>query len=446
MVHLCTIYADVPKESYQKGTTVVRRSPLLVIFLTVFIDLLSVGIILPLLPYYVKIIEQADNPLLADHRALIVGALAAAFSLMQFLFAPMLGALSDRYGRRPVLLISLLGTTISYIMLGLAHGLIGFGVEIVLITLFCARILDGITGGNISISQAYIADTTTPENRARGMGMIGAAFGLGFMIGPALGGLLSTISLSMPAFVAASISFISVILGFFALPESLPPERRRRVPIIQMNPVSRLRGVLVNQRLRPLLIGMFLIYVAFAGLQSNFAVFTDSRFGFDALDNAMLFAFIGLIAVIVQGFLMRSLAPRFGEERLVLSGLMLMAATFGLIAVVPQAWMLYPVIGLLAAGSGMVTPSLTSLISQRVSPQEQGMTLGGTQALNSLSMITGPLLAGVVFDVVASTAPYTLGMVLIVAAIATLSLTFRVALPARQALDHASSGATLIME
>lgn len=424
----------------------VRRSPLLVIFLTVFIDLLSVGIILPLLPFYVKIIEQADNPLLADHRALIVGALAAAFSLMQFLFAPMLGALSDRYGRRPVLLISLLGTTISYIMLGLAHGLIGFGVEIVLITLFCARILDGITGGNISIAQAYIADTTTPENRARGMGIIGAAFGLGFMLGPALGGLLSTISLSTPAFVAACISFISVIFGFFALPESLPPERRRRVPIIQMNPVSRLRGVLVNQRLRPLLIGMFLIYVAFAGLQSNFAVFTDSRFGFDALDNAMLFAFIGLVAVIVQGFLMRSLAPHFGEERLVLSGLMLMAATFGLIAVVPQAWMLYPVIGLLAAGSGIVTPSLTSLISQRVSPQEQGMTLGGTQALNSLSMITGPLLAGVVFDVVASTAPYTLGMVLIVAAIATLSLIFRVALPARQALDHASSGATLIME
>lgn len=423
-----------------------RRSPLLVIFLTVFIDLLSVGIILPLLPYYVKIIEQADNPFLADHRALIVGALAAAFSLMQFLCAPVLGALSDRYGRRPVLLISLLGTTISYIMLAMAHRLISFGIEIVLITLFSARILDGITGGNISIAQAYIADTTTPENRARGMGVIGAAFGLGFMIGPALGGLLSTVSLSTPALVAACISFISVIFGFFALPESLPPERRHRMPVVQMNPIARLRWVVTNQHLRPLLLGMFLLYVAFAGLQSNFAVFTDVRFGFDALDNAMLFAFIGLIAVIMQGFLIRPLASRFGEERLALSGLMLMAATFGLIAVVPQAWMLYPVIGGLAAGSGMVTPSLTSLLSQRVSPQEQGMTLGGMQALNSLSMIIGPLLAGLVFDLVETDAPYIFGMFLIIGAIATLGLSFRITPRPRPTLDQATAGATLIME
>lgn len=397
-----------------------QRSPLIFIFLTVFIDLLSVGIVIPLLPYYVKIVEQASNPLLADNRALIVGALTASYSLMQFLFAPVLGALSDRFGRRPVLLISLVGTGVAYLLLGFADRFIFLGVEVVIAMFFLARILGGIAGGIIATAQAYIADSTPPEERAKGLGLIGAAFGLGFMLGPAFGGLLSTVSLEAPAFAAAIITFANLIFGILKLPESLPPEQRTRVPFAKMNPVSRLSGVVGNASIRPLLLGLLLLNFGFAGLQSNFAVFSDVRFGFEPLDNALIFAFIGFMAVVMQGFLIRKLAPRFGEARLAVVGLTLMTISFGLVAQVTQAWMLYPALGLLAAGSGMATPSLTSLISRRVSSREQGSTLGGTQALASLMMVVGPLYAGFAFDTIGVAAPYLSGFVLASAAVAII--------------------------
>ena len=422
-----------------------QRSPMAFIFLTVFIDLLGAGIVLPLLPYYVKFIEQSSSPWLSDNRAIVVGALAASFSLMQFLFAPVLGALSDRFGRRPVLLISLFGTGISYILFGMADRLIGLGVEAVLAMLFAARILDGITGGNISTAQAYIADSTTPENRAKGMGLIGAAFGLGFMLGPALGGLLSGISLSAPAFVAAGLSLANVAFGFFMLPESLPRERRVSVPFLKMNPIARLSGVLANRAIRPLLAGIFLLNLAFAGMQSNFAVYGDARFGFGPRENAFIFAFIGLMAVVMQGFLIRRLVPRFGEARLALAGLALMTLAFALIAFAPQAWMLYPIMGLLAAGSGMATPSLTSLVSRRVSPQEQGATLGGTQALNSLTMVFGPLLAGLLFDAVGIRAPYEVGALLVATGLALIAAALRAA-PAPASSQAQPHGAPIRVE
>lgn len=399
------------------------------IFLTVFIDLLGAGIVLPLLPYYVKIIEQSSSNALADNRAIIVGLLAASFSLMQFVCAPILGALSDRFGRRPVLLISLLGTGISYIVFGLADRLIGLGAAAMLAVLFGARILDGITGGNISTAQAYIADITTPENRAKGLGMIGAAFGLGFMLGPALGGLLSGISLEAPAFAAATLALANVVFGYFMLPESLPPEKRTAVPLAKMSPVARLRGVLGNPAIRPLLAGIFMLNLAFAGMQSNFAVYSDARFGFGPAENAFIFAFIGLMAVIMQGFLLRRLVPRFGETRLAVVGLALMATAFGLIALAPQPWTLYPIMGLLAAGSGLATPSLTSLVSRRVPAQAQGATLGGAQALNSLTMVLGPLLAGALFDTVGLQAPYVVGGLLVAIALVIIALAVRAPAP-----------------
>lgn len=396
------------------------RSPMLFLFLTVLIDLLGVGIVLPLMPYYVKIVEQSSIPWLADNRAIVVGALTASFALMQFLFAPMLGALSDRYGRRPILLVSLLGSALSYALFGVAEYLSFLGVETVLTILFLGRILSGITGASISTAQAYIADVTAPEDRARGMGMIGAAFGLGFMLGPALGGLLSTISLATPAFFAACLSLANVVFGYFNLPELLPPERRTVAPARGMNPLERVSALLRRPSIQPLLIGVFLLNLAFASLQSNFAVFSDVRFGFGPLDNALIFTLVGLLAVLMQGILIRRLVLAFGEARLALAGMTIMAIGFIAIAFVPEAWMLFPAVGVVAVGGGMATPSLTSLISRRVAAHEQGSTLGGTQATTSLTMIAGPVFAGVTFDGIDAGAPYYLGGILIAAAVAVV--------------------------
>ena len=407
-----------------------QRSPMLFIFLTVFIDLLGAGIVLPLLPYYVKIVEQTDNSWLIDQRALIVGGLVASFSLMQFLFAPIFGALSDRYGRRPLLLFSMVGTSVAYLMFGLSDRLLPWGAEAVLLALFLSRIVAGATGASISTAQAYIADITTPEARAQGLGMIGAAFGLGFMFGPAIGGLLSTVSLELPAFVAAVLALGNFGLGFFMLRESLPIEQRSPISLERLNPFNRLRGVLTNTSIRMLVIGTLLLNFAFAGLQSNFAVYSDARFGFTAADNAYVFTFIGFMAVLTQGFLIRKLMPRFGEGRLALVGLVLMVVSFALTAIAPLAWMLFPIMGLLALGSGMATPSITSLISRRVSAQEQGATLGGTQALTSLTMVVGPLFAGYIFGAIGMSAPYIVGALLLVAATVIIASAVRSSLAA----------------
>ncbi|NJP07177.1 MAG: TCR/Tet family MFS transporter [Chloroflexaceae bacterium] len=379
-------------------------SPKILLFLIAFINMVGVGIILPLLPYYVKIIEQSGNPLLADNRAFVVGALTASYALMQFLFVPVLGALSDRVGRRPVLLVSLLGTAFSYILLAMADSFLFLGIEVVLIVLFTARILDGITGGTISTIQAYIADTTTPEERSKGMGLIGAAFGLGFMLGPAIGGLFSTISLQAPALVAAGVSFAGVIAGYFLLPESLAPAQRTQIPVAKMNPLNQFRGLIANRSLNVFIGGMFLFYLAFSGMQSNFAVFTDVQFGFTPLDNALVFALVGLVTVIVQGVLIGKLIPRFGEARLAVTGLALTSLWFALIPMVTSGWMLYPLLMLLALSSGIATPSITGLISQRAPADQQGRVLGSTNALVSLTMVLGPLYAGFIFDVLGASA------------------------------------------
>lgn len=401
------------------------RSPLVFIFLTIFIDLLGIGIVLPLLPEYVKIVEQSTWPWLAENRAFIVGALTASYALMQFLFAPVLGALGDRFGRRPVLLLSLVGAGLSYLVFALAEQLTFLGVETVIGLLFLARIAAGITGASISTAQAYIADVTPPNERARGLGMIGAAFGLGFMLGPALGGLLANVSLHAPALFAAALSFANATFGFFRLPESLPPEKRVQSHVRDLNPIKRLLSVAGDQRVQPFILGSVLFNLAFAGLQSNFPVYSDERFGFSPQQNAFVFAFIGLIAVIVQGFLIRKLVARFGEARLTIVGLILMAIGFAATGLATAGWMLFPAIGLVALGSGMVTPSLTSLVSQSVSAQEQGATLGGVQSYNSLMMVAGPLLAGMLFDLVGQTAPYLIGAGLLAASLVVLYGTLR---------------------
>ena len=393
-----------------------RHSPLLFIFITVFVDLLGYGMVIPLLPFYVT--RQSGG-------AAVAGALGSLYALMQLLSGPVLGALSDAYGRRPVLLVCLLGTACAYLLLGLANSLT---------MIFVAVMVDGITGGNLTTAQAYIADVTAPEARTRGLGLVGAAFGLGLMTGPALGGLLSLYGLWAPAFVACAIALSNVLFGLFVLSESLPPERRTAaLTWPRLNSVAQLIGLFRLAPIRVLMVTLFTLNLAFAGLQTNFPLYSHARFGWDAVRNGIFFAYVGVCAVLIQGVLLGRLQPRFGEARLVVSGLALMAIGLAGLAVAPWDWTLYPIVGLVALGTGLSIPSLTSLISRRVAASEQGRVMGGTQALLSLTMILGPTMAGLSFERVGTSAPYWLGGLLAAAALLIAHLALRQTHPLTEA-------------
>jgi DHA1 family tetracycline resistance protein-like MFS transporter len=382
-----------------------RRSPLLFLFVTVFVDMIGYGIVIPLLPFYVR--QYASG-------AVLIGLLGSLYAAMQFVGGPFLGGLSDRAGRRPVLLLCLSGASLAYLLLGLGD---------TLLLLVTAVVLAGGAGGTQATAQAYIADSTAPEDRARGLGLIGAAFGLGLIAGPVLGGLLSLFSLGAPAFAASALALSNVVFGLFVLPESLPAEHRAPTPILRLNPVSQLGGVLKMGDIRALLLAVFLLNLSFAGLLINFPLFSNVRFGWSATVNAFFFAFVGLCAVLTQGVLLGRLQPRLGDKSLLLGGLALMALNLALIALVPLGWMLYPVVGVLAIGTGLAIPALTALISRRASDREQGKIMGGQQAILSLTLILGPVLSGLSFDHLGIPSPYWIGSLLTILALLAATAT-----------------------
>jgi MFS transporter, DHA1 family, tetracycline resistance protein len=373
------------------GSRVRRIVPKSFIFVTVFVDMLGYGIVIPLLPIYIE--RQASG-------GTLVGVLGALYALAQSIGGPVLSGLSDQYGRRPVLLACLLGTALAYLLLGLADSLW---------LLTAAILLDGITGGNISTAHAYIADGTAPEERSSGFAIIGAAFGLGMIAGPIISGILSQQSLSTPAFVAAAIASANMLIGLLFLPESLAPEHRSRRRLVELNPISQLVTALRPVDLRGLLMTILLLNLAFSGLQSNFPIFSRTRFGWDATHNAFFYAFVGTCSVVTQAVLLGRLRPRVGERRLALGGLALMTATLGFMAVAWQSWMLFPIVALLAIGTNLSIPCLTSLISARVGPSSQGQLMGSLHIVLNLAMIGGPLIAGLTFDYIGAAAPYALG-------------------------------------
>jgi DHA1 family tetracycline resistance protein-like MFS transporter len=378
-------------------------SPVPTLFLIVFVDLVGFGLVIPLLPFYA--VRFAASPQQ-------VTLLLAIYSLMQLFSAPLWGRLSDRVGRRAVLTVSMAASVFAYLWIGSATALW---------MLFAARACAGACAGNIAAAQAYIADITKPEERAKGMGLIGAAFGLGFIIGPALGGLLAgndpaTADVQTPAWVAASLSFIALCGVVVLLPESLPADRRR----VRGPSRSRL-GVILDVLRRPvlsrLMMTFFLVILAFAGMESTFALWAMEQFGWGPGQVGYVFAFVGLLSAVLQGGLIGSLTRRFGEERLLLYGLALIA--IGLLAM-PAARtveVLSVAVSALALGMGLTQPSLNSLISRRAGREEQGEVLGVSQSVGSLSRVLGPAAAGYFFGEFGRNAAFFWGAALIVAAL-----------------------------
>jgi len=359
-------------------------SPLVIIFVTVFIDLLGFGLIIPLLPFYAESFGAS---------AFAIGLLGTSFSLMQFLFSPVWGRWSDRIGRKPIILLGLFGSGASYVTLALANSLA---------LLFVARIIGGIAGANIPAAQAYIADITTPENRARGMGLIGAAFGLGFIFGPALGGLLSRFSPETPMWCAAALCFTNFAAAWFLLPES----RAASAATKTLGRLEAFRHATGNPALLIVLALYFIVTMAFAAFEATFALFTEARFGFTAASIGFLFTFIGTIIAVVQGVLIGHVVKRVGERRIIPVAIAGIAVSIGLLPFVWNVPTLLVALGLLAMGMGFNNPSLSSMVSKLSDEDDQGGTLGLASSLASLGRVVGPAWGGYLYDAFGMTTPY----------------------------------------
>ncbi len=383
-----------------------KNSRLITIFAIVFVDLLGFGLILPLLPFYAESYGAS---------AVIVGLLVASYAAAQLVGSPLLGRLSDRYGRRPVLLLSVFGTFLGFLLLGFAPA-IGKGLAahiapqaanaLIISVLFFSRILDGLTGGNISVAQAYIADVTDEQNRARGLGLIGAAFGLGFIIGPAAGGALSQWGYNIPAFVAAAIASLNLLAIYFLLPESLTSERRAAMALNKRPPftLKALVQALNRPKVGPLLHLRFVYGMAFATFQTIFSLYAQS-IGLSSQTTGYVLAYVGLLSVIVQGGLIGLLTRRFRENWLIITGLWLMSGSLLAWSFTSQLWVLLLVIIPLSLSGGVLNTVLQSAISKSVSAEEVGGTLGIAASLEAISRVIAPSVGGFLLAQVGRWAP-----------------------------------------
>lgn len=360
-----------------------RKAAIGFIFITLLIDVMGWGLIIPVMP---NLLVELKG--IAINEASTYGALLlTVYAIVQFVFAPIIGNLSDRYGRRPVLLLSLLGFGIDYIFLALAPS---YG------WLFVGRIIAGITGASFTTAAAYIADVSTPETRAKNFGLIGAAFGIGFIIGPALGGLLAGWGIRAPFFAAAGLCLLNCLYGYFILPESLPKENRRPFRWAKANPVGSLLFIFKHPLIRGLSMAFFLIYLAAQAVQATWSFFTMHRFQWTEQIVGLSLAVVGLLVGLVQGGLTRIVNPRLGNERSTYLGLTLYAVGLILMAFASETWMMFVFLVPYCLG-GIAGPSLQSLISGLVPPNEQGELQGALTSLMSLTTIVGPPLMNGLF-------------------------------------------------
>jgi DHA1 family tetracycline resistance protein-like MFS transporter len=358
--------------------TIKRNAALGFIFITILVDVIGLGIIIPVVP---KLIENLTGESISE-ASRYGGWLVFSFAIMQFIFSPILGGLSDRFGRRPVLLLSLLGLGLDYILHAYAPSIVW---------LFIGRLIAGIMGASITTATAYIADISTPEKRAQNFGLIGAAFGLGFIIGPVIGGVCSKWGPSVPFLVAAGLTLLNVLYGFFVLPESLLKENQRKFEWKRANPIGSLKHLKKYPVVSGLVASLVLIYIASHAVQSNWSYYTIFKFNWDAEMVGYSLAAVGVLVSLVQGFLIRIINPKLGVNKSIYLGIALYSIGLVLFGIAWQGWMMFAFLVPYCLG-GIAGPALQGLISNQVPATEQGELQGALTSLISLTSIIGPLI------------------------------------------------------
>lgn len=354
------------------------KSALPFIFITMLIDVIGLGIIIPVLPKLIEEMIGGDLSMASTY----AGWLMFAYATMQFLFSPIIGALSDKYGRRPVLLISLFGFGIDYLLMGFAP---------TIIWLFIGRLISGVTGASFTTATAYIADISTPEKRSQNFGLIGAAFGLGFIIGPVLGGLLGHYGARIPFFAAAGLALLNTLYGYFILPESLDKEHRRKFEWKRANPVGSLKRLSHYPVILSLVVSLVFIYIASHATQSTWTFYTMEKFKWNEKMVGYSLGFVGLMIAIVQGGLIRIVIPKLGQKKSIYIGLTLYVIGFVCFAFATKSWMMFAFVIPFSLG-GICGPALQGVMSGQVPANQQGELQGALTSLISVTSIVGPLL------------------------------------------------------
>ncbi|MEX0891322.1 MAG: MFS transporter [Gemmatimonadota bacterium] len=375
-----------------------RRSRSWVLFGAVLVDMLGFGIVIPVLPFYA--LELDASPLQ-------VTLLIASYSAMQLVATPIWGRVSDHHGRRPLLVAGLFVSSFSYFIFGLAT---------TLTTLLLSRIAAGAAGGTVSVAQAYMADSTSDEDRAHGMGLIGAASGMGFMMGPAIGGFFSSFGYAAPGFVAAGLCALNGVAAFFLLPESRPPEMRERTGLGE---AATLRGWLAAMTARPMgrLLGVYFLAIsAFAAMTALLALYMEARFAVDARTMGIIFTIAGGATVVVRGWLLGRLVRRYGEPAVVRLGVVALFLSLAVVPLIPGTWWMAMVVPVWAFGAGTLFPALAALVSRVSHAGSQGSVLGGQQVVGGLGRVAGPIWGGWLFQTLSTGAPFQVGALLVAGA------------------------------
>ncbi len=425
--------ASMPGDDARAGGDVAERKPAVrFIFLTLLLDVLGFGVLIPVAPRLIEELQARGDPSLSGAASEAVaastyGMLIACYAAMMFIFAPVLGSLSDRYGRRPVILISLLGSGLDYVAQALAPSVA---------VLFVTRALNGISGANITACNAYIADVTPPEKRAAAYGVIGAAFGLGFVIGPVVGGLLGSVDIRLPFWVAGGLTLLNWLYGYFVLPESLPRDRRRPFSLARANPI----GTFAHLSRYPVVMGLgasfFLLHLAMFSLHATWVLYTKHRYHWDEFQTGLSLTMVGVGAAVVQGGLARKIIPRLGEPRSLVAGIAIGVMAYAGYGLATQGWMIYAIV-LAASLGGIAQPAGQSIITRAVLPTEQGEVQGALTSVQSVANVLGPIMGTSVFAYFISDrapayvpgAPYFMSALLAAGGLALVALTLAIVRP-----------------